>query len=71
MTRLYVGNLPLQTTAEDLSMLVGRICPVEDIYFPGKGITGIHRQFAIVQVPGVGNDDPLNKSPTISFKRVN
>ena len=58
MTRLYVGNLPLQTTAEDLSMLVGRICPVEDIYFPGKGITGIHRQFAIVKVPGVGNDDP-------------
>ena len=45
-----------EATAEDLSNLISKVCPVEEVYISGKTPTGINRSFAIVVVTAT---DPM------------
>lgn len=48
--RIYVRDFSYEATAEDLSTLISKVCPVEEVYISGKTPTGINRSFAIVVV---------------------
>jgi hypothetical protein len=48
--RIYLRDFSCESTPEDLSQFISKICPVEEVYITGKTPTGINRSFAIVVV---------------------
>ena len=50
--RIYIRDFSYDATAEDLSTLISKVCPVEEVYISGKTPTGINRSFAIVVLNG-------------------
>lgn len=50
--RIYIRDFSYDATAEDLSALISKVCPVEEVYISGKTPTGINRSFAIVVLNG-------------------
>ena len=54
--RIYIRDFSYEATAEDLSSLISKVCPVEEVYISGKTPTGINRSFAIVVVTAT---DPM------------
>lgn len=48
--RIYIRDFSYEATAEDLGILISKVCPVEEVYISGKTPTGINRSFAIVVV---------------------
>jgi len=48
--RIYLRDFSYESTPEDLSQFISKICPVEEVYITGKTPTGIDRSFAIVVV---------------------
>ena len=48
--RIFIRNFALDTTADDVTALISKICPVEEVHLPGKTPTGWRRLFAIVVV---------------------
>ena len=57
--RLYVGNLPYQTTDEDLNTLFSQAGPVETVRVMRDMATGRARGFAFVEM---GSDDEAQKA---------
>ena len=47
---LYLGSLPLNTTEQEISSLLNKISTVKHVYIPPQSITGIERNFAMIQV---------------------
>jgi len=47
--RIFIKGFPVETSQEDLQGLVGRIAPAAAVYLPKPTVTGIFRDFAIVQ----------------------
>ena len=47
---LYLGSLPLNTTEQEISSLLNKISIVKNVYIPPPSITGIDRNFAMIQV---------------------
>jgi hypothetical protein len=52
MPRLCVRGISSQTNPEDVRALFSKVCPVQEVYFPGPTSTGLRRDFAIVTVEG-------------------
>lgn len=50
ISRLYIRDFSYQATNEDISLLISKICPVQEVYISGITPTGINRSFAIVVV---------------------
>ena len=48
--RIFVRDFSPETTAADVATLIGRVCPVTEVYLPGATPTGWQRLFAIVVV---------------------
>ena len=48
--RIYIRDFSYEATAEDLTILISKVCPVEEVYISGPTPTGINRSFAIVVV---------------------
>ena len=48
--RIFVRDFSSETTKEDVTALISKVCPVEEVYIPGKTLTGWQRLFAIVVV---------------------
>ena len=48
--RIYIRDFSYEATAEDLSTLITKVCPVVEVYISGPTPTGINRSFAIVVV---------------------
>ena len=48
--RIFVRDFSPETTATDVALLIGRMCPVKEVYLPGATPTGWRRSFAIVVV---------------------
>ena len=57
--RIYIRDFSYEATAEDLGLLISKVCPVEEVYISGKTPTGINRSFAIVVVKA--NDALIEK----------
>ena len=53
--RIYIRDFSYEATAEDLSILISKVCPVEEVYISGPTPTGINRSFAIVTVNASNN----------------
>ena len=49
-TRIFVRDFSSATTKEDVTALISKVCPVKEVYIPGKTVTGWQRLFAIVVV---------------------
>ena len=48
--RIYIRDFSYEATAEDISILITKVCPVVEVYISGPTPTGINRSFAIVVV---------------------
>ena len=48
--RIFVRDFSSETTKEDVTALISKVCPVKEVYIPGKTVTGWQRLFAIVVV---------------------
>jgi RNA recognition motif-containing protein len=57
--RIYIRDFSYEATAEDLGLLISKVCPVDEVYISGKTPTGINRSFAIVVVKA--NDALIEK----------